>query len=86
MKTFLLGIITGCVLLTLGAMLYLRLGFAEVRADVAPSGWETNLMTTAVRASVQREAQEVPNTVAPTDENLIAGGKMFTLRKNVAWT
>ena len=77
MKTFLLGIITGFVLLTLGAMLYLRLGFAEVRADVAPSGWETHLMTAAVRASVQREAQEVRNPVAPTDENLIAGGKMF---------
>ena len=52
MKTFLLGIITGSVLLTLGVMLYLRLGFAEVRADVAPSGWETHLMTAAVRATV----------------------------------
>src|SRR6516162_6775738 len=77
MKMFLLGIITGSVLLTLGGMLYSRLGFAEVRADVAPSRWETHLMTAAVRASVQREAPEVPNPVAPTDENLIAGGKMF---------
>ena len=76
MKTFLFGTITGAVLLALGAMLYLRLGFAEVRADLAPSEWETRLMTAAVRASVQREAPEVPNPVTPTDENLIAGGKM----------
>ena len=77
MKTFLFGVITGALLLALGVMLYLRLGFAEVRADLAPSGWETHLMTAAVRASVQREATEAPNPVAPTDENLIAGGKIF---------
>lgn len=77
MKTFLSGTIAGAVLLALGTMLYLRLGFAEMRADLAPSEWETRLMTAAVRASVQREAPEVPNPVAPTDENLIAGGKMF---------
>jgi mono/diheme cytochrome c family protein len=77
MKTFLLGIITGVALLSLGVMLYLRLGFAEVRADIAPAGWENRLMRAAVRASVQREAPEVPNPVAPTDENLITGGRMF---------
>jgi len=77
LKTFLLGIICGCVLLTLGFVLYLRLGFAEVRADRAPSRFETHLMRAAVRASVEREASEVSNPVAPTDENLIAGGKMF---------
>ena len=77
MKTFLLGIITGSVLVALAVLLYLRGGFAEVRADVAPSRWETHLMTAAVHASVQREAPEAPNPVAPTDENLIAGGKMF---------
>jgi len=77
MKTFLLGMVLGFLLLTLGGVLYLRLGFSEVRADVAPSGWETHLMTAAVRASVRREAQEIPNPIAPTDENLIAGGKMF---------
>jgi mono/diheme cytochrome c family protein len=77
MKTFLLGAITGAVLLAIAVMLYLRLGFAEVRADLTASGLETHLMTAAVRASVQREAPEEPNPVTPTDENLIAGGKMF---------
>jgi mono/diheme cytochrome c family protein len=55
----------------------LRFGFAEIRADLPPSGWETRLMTAAVHASVQREAPELPNPVAPTNENPVAGGKMF---------
>jgi mono/diheme cytochrome c family protein len=77
MKTFLFGAISGALLAAVGIMLYLLLGFAEVRADLTASEWETHLMTTAVRASVQREAPEVSNPVAPTDVNLIAGGKMF---------
>jgi len=77
MKTFLLGAITGAILLSFGVMVYLRLGFAEVRGDLAPSRWETHLMTAAVRASVQREAPELLNPVAPTNENLIAGGKLY---------
>ena len=35
-------------------------------------------MTAAVQASVRREAPEMPNPIAPTDENLIAGGKLFS--------
>jgi mono/diheme cytochrome c family protein len=76
-KHFLLGVVTGAILLTLAAALYLRLGFTEVRADLPPSMWETKLMYSAVHASVAREAPEMPNPVSPTDENLIAGGKIF---------
>ena len=78
MRNFLLGVVTGAVLLVLGVILYLRLGFAEVRGDLAPSSFENNLMTAAVHASVWRQASEVPNPIAPTEENLIAGGKLFT--------
>jgi mono/diheme cytochrome c family protein len=34
-------------------------------------------MKTAVHASVRREAPEQANPYAPTDENLIAGGKIY---------
>src|SRR5215831_10135843 len=34
-------------------------------------------MTAAVHASIRRQAPEVPNPVAPTDDTLIAGGKLF---------
>lgn len=77
MKNFVLGLIIGAFLLTLFAALYLRLGFAEVRGDLPPGKLETSLMTAAVHASVRRRAPEMPNPVAPTNDNLISGGKLF---------
>ncbi len=77
MKYFLLGIITTLAILAGGTLLYLRLGLAEVRADIPPPQWETSLLATAVHASVRREAPEMRNPVEPTDQNLIAGGKMY---------
>jgi mono/diheme cytochrome c family protein len=77
MKHFLLGVVTTLAVLVGGTLLYLRLGLAEVRADIPPSQWETSLLSTAVHASVRREALEVANPVDPTDENLIDGGRMY---------
>jgi thiosulfate dehydrogenase len=77
MRKFVLGVVTTVVLLAVGALLYLKLGLAEVRADVPPSRWEQSLMSSAVHASVHRRAPEIANPVAPTEENLIAGGKLY---------
>jgi thiosulfate dehydrogenase len=77
MRNFLLGVVVGVFLFILCGFAYLRLGFAEVRADLAPPASEIRLMRRAVHASVRRWAPEMPNPVAPTDENLIAGGKLF---------
>lgn len=77
MKHFLLGVVTTLVVLVVGTLLYLRLGLAEVRGDIPPSRWETSLLSTAVHASVRREVPEVANPMEPTDQNLIAGGKMY---------
>jgi mono/diheme cytochrome c family protein len=65
------------VVFALGGFAYLELGFAEVRADIPPAKWERALMFSAAHASVRRRAPEVPNPVAATDENLIAGGKIY---------
>jgi thiosulfate dehydrogenase len=77
MKHFFLGALATVVVLAAGGLIYLKLGWAEVRADVPPSRLESSLMRMAVHASVRRHAPETPNPVAPTDENLLAGGKMF---------
>jgi len=77
MKNFLLGILFTLVVLALGGLAYLELGFAEVRADIPPSKWEHWLMDSAAHASVRRRTPEIPNPIAPTDENLIAGGKIY---------
>ena len=77
MKNFVFGIVFTCLVLLAGGLLYLRLGFAAVRADLPPSKFESIVMSSAVHASVRRQAPELPNPVAPTEENLIAGGKFY---------
>jgi mono/diheme cytochrome c family protein len=77
MKNFFFGVLATLLTLILGGMAYLRLGFAEVRGDLPASHWETALMNSAVHASVRRSAPELPNPIPPTEENLIAGGKIY---------
>jgi mono/diheme cytochrome c family protein len=77
MKNFALGVICTIAVLVVGGLAYLLLGFAEVRGDVGGSRLESRLLTAAVQASVRRHAPEVANPFPPTDENLIAGGKIF---------
>lgn len=77
MKNFFSGVIATLAIIVVGGSVYLRLGYAEVRGDLPPSRLETYLMRSAVHASVRRNAPELPNPVAPADENLIAGGKMY---------
>jgi len=77
MRNFLLGIIFTVIVGAIAALCYLLLGFAEVRGDLPPSRLETVVMQRAVHVSVRRRAPEVPNPFPPTDENLIAGGKIY---------
>ncbi len=63
--------------LACGSVGYLRLGLAEVRADMNTPTWEGQLVKFAVQASVRRNAAELHNPPPPTDENLIAGGKLY---------
>lgn len=77
MKNFLLGVLTTLAVILIGGFLSLRSGFAEVRGDLPPSKLETYLMSSAVHASVRREAPEIPNPIPPTDNNLVAGGKIY---------
>jgi len=75
MKNFIRGVLVTLLVLVVGGLGYLLLGFAEVRGDAPPSRLESALMKAAVHASVRREAPETANPFAPTDENLIAGGR-----------
>jgi mono/diheme cytochrome c family protein len=77
MKQFFLGSLATLVVFAVAGFVYLRLGLAEVRSDVPPFQIESSLMRMAVHASVRRHAPEIHNPVAPTDENLIAAGKMY---------
>lgn len=77
MKNFVLGIVFTIVLLAAGGLAYLLLGFAEVRGDLPPSRLESAVMRRTVHASVRREAPEAANPFPPTNDNLIAGGKIY---------
>jgi thiosulfate dehydrogenase len=76
-KKFVLGFVTGIAVLWLGVWSYLELGLAGVRADEKAPRWESRLMSSAVRASVRRSAPKIRNPVPPTDESLVAGGKLY---------
>ena len=77
MKNFLLGVLFTLFFGLLAAFAYIRLGFIEVRADIPATRFETALLGPANRASVRRHAPEIPNPVQPTDETLLAGGKIY---------
>lgn len=77
MKQFLLGSLCTALVFIVGGVIYLRLGLAEVRGDARPSRLESSLMQMGVHASVRRQAPDTTNPIAPSEENLIAGGKIY---------
>jgi thiosulfate dehydrogenase len=76
-KNFALGFLAMVALLVAGSWAYLRLGLAEIHADVNPSAIESRLTSFAVRAAVRRNGPKTENPFPPTDENLIAGGILY---------
>jgi mono/diheme cytochrome c family protein len=77
MKNLILGFLTMIAVLGIGSFEYLRLGFAEIRADANLPAWESRVVEFVVRASIRRSAAQLRNPIPVTDENLIAGGKLY---------
>ena len=79
MRNLILGILlTIAVLLLVGTGLAL-LGFLPTRANVPVSAMESRFAMSAMDSSVDRHAPRANNPVAPTDENLIEGLKIYTM-------
>lgn len=72
-----LGIILTLVILLVGAYAGIRAGVMPANADAAPSKMERWAASTSLRATVAREAPAQANPVALTDDNLIAGIKLY---------
>lgn len=77
MKNLIFGFLATIVLILIVPLLYLRVGAAEVGGDVTAPSWESRLMRFAVHASVARSAQRIQNPLPHSNEQLIAGGKMY---------
>jgi len=77
MRRFLLGFFLGVIVLPVGALLAVNLGTLSTRANEAPPAWEKALAQRALQNTAARKAPQVMNPVPPTDENLLAGMKIF---------
>jgi mono/diheme cytochrome c family protein len=79
MRNFILGIIFTIVVLLLVGIGLALLGFLPTRANATPPKMESHIAMSALDSSVERHAPRVNNPVAPTDENLISGLKIYTM-------
>jgi mono/diheme cytochrome c family protein len=82
MKKFLSGLFLGLVVPILGALTAAKLGCFSVRATEAPPAWEISLARMTIDASVAHGASRIPNPIEATDDELIAGMKLY--RNNCA--
>ena len=77
MIRFLIGFLTGIVLVLLVVFCYVRFGFVDARADVDPGSLETKIAMPALDASVDRRAPSTKNPIQATEENLLGGMKVY---------
>ncbi len=79
MRNFILGIIVTLLVLIFGGLGLALLGFLPTRANTVPPETEVQLAMSALDSSVERHAPRLNNPIPPTDENLIAGLKIYTM-------
>jgi mono/diheme cytochrome c family protein len=79
MRTFVLGIILTIVAAFIAVLLIAQFGFFPTNADATPSSLEKRIAMSAMDASMDRHAPQIPNPVPVTDANLIDGIKLYTM-------
>lgn len=77
MRKFLLGFAVGILILPAAAIAAAWLGLLPTTANSAPPGWERSFAHMALDAAAARRAPHLTNPVAPTDDNLLAGLKVY---------
>ncbi len=77
MAKFLLGFVCAVIVVLLGFFCYVRFGFVDPRADAEEGLIESKVAMPALDAAVDRRAPEAQNPVQPTDDNLMAGMKIY---------
>src|SRR5512140_562311 len=76
-RGFIAGIAASVVVALVGVYVLLQSGLIPANADAQPSGLELWAANTSLSATLQRQAPTIPNPVALTDDNLLAGVKLF---------
>jgi thiosulfate dehydrogenase len=77
MRRFWFGFIAAVVIVLLVEFLWVRLGFVDPRADIPENALERRVAMPSLDASLDRHAAEARNPVAATEDNLLAGMKIY---------
>jgi thiosulfate dehydrogenase len=79
MRSFIVGLLVGVIVVLLVAFIYIRFGFADPRADIPIGTLEAKIAMPALDAAVDRRAPEVHSPIQATDDNLLAGMKIYQI-------
>src|SRR6266849_10864997 len=79
MRNFVLGIVVTIVLIVVGGLVIAQFGLMPTNADATPPAFEQHIAMSALDASMERHAPRVTNPLPATDDNLIAGMKLYTM-------
>jgi len=79
MRNFIIGIVITLLVIVVGGLAAATLGLIPTNADATPPKLERRIAMNALDASMERHAPRLANPVAPTDENLIDGMKIYTM-------
>ena len=77
MKNFFLGVAVTLLVMAVGGYFYLTKGYMDCSADQMPSSIERHLAMSAMDAASERRAPAQKNPVPATEENLVAGAKLY---------
>jgi mono/diheme cytochrome c family protein len=83
MGKFTAGVAFTLVVIALGGLTVAYLGWMPTAADAVPSPLERRVAMTVLDASMERHAPRVNDPVAPTDDNIIEGMKIYTMNCSV---
>jgi thiosulfate dehydrogenase len=79
MRNFILGVVVTLLILVLGSLGFLLLGYMPTNADATPPRMEMRVAMNALDASMDRHAPRVTPPIPANDENLIDGMKIYTM-------
>ncbi|MGH9516983.1 MAG: c-type cytochrome [Terriglobales bacterium] len=79
MRAFILGVIFTIVVIFVVVLLVAQFGLFPTNADATPSAMERHIAMSALDASMERHAPQIPNPVPVTDNNLIDAIKLYTM-------
>ncbi len=77
MRKFLLGFVVGILTLPAGAFAAAWLGWLPTNANATPTPLEQAFAHLALDRAAARRTPHLANPIAPTEENLMAGVKLF---------